>query len=313
MGDASSISSITTAPTSEPTSSPTNSGYVMVEETTTVVVLNAEITMLGVTAAQARTPVLGKALEDGFAKSIGIPGSVTLIAIGESIAAGVPATTTTTTTTTATTRSRIRRRLRREKQRVLTATTWSTVLTFEVDTNIAPGDDAGVSALKTRLEQVTSSGGSLMAFIKTEAASLGVLTSELGAIPDSTVLTLIVQTGTKTKIIEVQRLGTSVPSTAPTTPPTYRHTAISGEITDETTSTSDGFSDGTIAGIVIGLMFSFGLIWMAMNGLQTRPSNLKGRFLRTPPSEIAMKPGAPLNPGKVHPSVVFQKENPFFA
>merc|ERR1711865_948235 len=111
--------------------------------------------------------------------------------------------------------------------------------------------------------------------------------------------------------IEVQRLGTSVPSTAPTTPPTYRHTAISGEITDETTSTSDGFSDGTIAGIVIGLMFSFGLIWMAMNGLQTRPSNLKGRFLRTPPSEIAMKPGAPLNPGKVHPSVVFQKENAF--
>jgi len=217
--DAIDMAVVTLAPTAAPTAYPTHEGYKAVEKEVVVAVLKVEgVHMPGVTPEQARMPTMRKALEDGFSKSLGLDAAAKLTAVG-----GVPVSRRMRST------AKPERTLRgalpdsHASRRLATA---GSILTFEVEAGIAENDSAAVSALQVNIGTVLgldSAGGSLVAFIKQEAATLGVLTTELAAIPNNydayaTATKPILSTSTQSKTIVVQQRPTPVPSMAPTAP-----------------------------------------------------------------------------------------------
>merc|ERR1712166_1533854 len=135
--------------------------------------------------------------------------------------------------------------------------TAGSILTFEVEAGIAEDDSAAVSALQVNIGTVLgldSAGGSLVAFVKQEAATLGVLTTELAAIPNNydayaTATKPILSTSTQSKTIVVQQRPTKAPTKVPTSlgpldpfNPDLKLAFIAGQ--------DDDLDGGAIAGII---------------------------------------------------------------
>lgn len=172
-----------------------------------------------------------KVLEDGFAKSLGLNcGAATLTSVDSVAVVGSA--------------RRFRHRLRSSRKlsslrpagrRRLTAP----ALSFEVDAGVTAGDSSGIAALASNIEAVLgvhSGSGTLLAFLKSEAAALGVLTTALAAVPDNTaLLTPVLATHTRTVIVVVQVQPTPAPTRAPTAvePPVLPTMGDEASLSDE--------------------------------------------------------------------------------
>jgi hypothetical protein len=220
--------------------------YTNIEKAVSVAAIVVDVTIPGVTAAEARTPTMKSALERGFSKSLGLEDVTTLVAVD-----GVSFGSATT----------VRRRLmslRGESRRLVAQPS----LRFEFEADILSRDSTTVSELVSNIETVLGVAGSsgpptLLAFVKQEAAALGVLTTNLAAVSDMYVVSATKPTMsvvTRTKIIIVQQLVTVAPTSSPTAAPTS---------TNMTIGDRSMASDGTITIVVVGFL---GVIVLAVLG-----------------------------------------------
>jgi len=181
----------TLAPTASPTplsTSTTDTTVVETEVEVQVQVVKADVPFPGVTASQARTPVMRGVLETAFKAAIGFTDSKASVILTHVDGVAVED--------------------RRRGRRLVDA---DPVLSFEVEANVAASDSSSADKLKANIVQAvtgsdiggSSSGGNLVAFVKVQAAKAGVLTPELKATADDVKIAPVLTTTTKTKTVVV--------------------------------------------------------------------------------------------------------------
>lgn len=206
----------------------------------------AEVALPGVTTAQLQVPVLVRAIEDGFKASLGFDTT-------DTSASGCDVTLThvdgVKLVDIANTNPNVRLLLSEQRlqhstplqdARHLAADPNTPSLTFEVEAGVVADDSSTTALLKSNIaEAVTGlpggNGGSLVAFVKREAAAAGVLTAELKAVRDDVAMNLKpLETKTSVRIVVVQVRAVPVPVTVvPSGVPSHE---------------SDGVSSGDIKG-----------------------------------------------------------------
>lgn len=208
-----SVGSVTLAPTTAPTPSPTFEGYAAVLLPVVVQVVEVAVTF-PLTPLQAADPVMKKSLADGFAKSLGFDPSASPDAVRVSTINGLPARRLLSDGSSS---SNMLRRLNNH----------NTDIGFEVES--ASSQASQVEQLKTNIAAAATE-GSLVANVQKEAATNGVLTTELKSMARVQTVTPVATQKTVQKLVQA-RTDTPQPTKNPTnspTAPTAKPTAYVG-------------------------------------------------------------------------------------